>query len=298
MQGRTQSEALTPADGEKTVESPRPPEFVPESPLDWGRVDDVRLLDGMRAGNNRAFAEFMARFANVLLQLTRHLKVSPGERAALVDDFLDDAAMRLPEVRPVPRNLAAYLTTSFRRRLAYDGRGEARKEAIQRGLLRDIGPGAERVVAETCSEYLVRIASNDSGESASSDDHTCGSLKDLRGELTTALQDAMSDEEWQIIGWRGERMPYRDIAAMLGIAESTARGRVMRVRERLFGVAKRFIATLPADDGIALARSLGGVMLTVAHGRAPPIARAVRETVQQREGNEHRRRGRQGESDD
>lgn len=235
----------------------------------------------MRAGNNRAFAEFMARFADILLQLTRGLTLSPGERAALVDDFLDDAAMRLPEVQPVPRNLAAYLTTSFRRRLAYDGRREARKEAIQRGLLRDVGPGAERVVAETCSEYLVRLAGGDSVEGGSSDERTRGSLDDLRGELTIVLRDAVSNEDWQIIGWRGERMPYRDIAAMLGVAESTARGRVMRVRERLFGAAKRFIATLPTDDGIALARSLGGVMLTVANGRAPPIARAVRETVQQ-----------------
>lgn len=280
------------------MESPRLPEPDSESVADWARVDDARLLDGMRAGNNRAFAEFMARFADVLTQLTRRLKLSTGERAALVDDFLDDAAMRLPTVRPVPRNLAGYLTTSFRRRLALDGRREARREAIQHNLLRDVGRGGERVVAETCSEYLVRLADGGGAEGASTGEPTGGSLEDLRGELTEVLRDAASEAEWKIIGWRGERMPYRDIAAMLGIAESTARWRAMRVRERLFGVAKRFIATLPTDEGIALVRSLGGVMLTVADERAPPTARAVRETVQQREGNEHRQLGRQGERDE
>ncbi|NUR35739.1 MAG: hypothetical protein HOQ30_17175 [Gemmatimonadaceae bacterium] len=165
-------------------------------------------------------------------------------------------------------------------------------------MLRDVGRGGERVVAETCSEYLVRLADGGGAEGASTGEPTGGSLEDLRGELTEVLRDAASEAEWKIIGWRGERMPYRDIAAMLGIAESTARWRAMRVRERLFGVAKRFIATLPTDEGIALVRSLGGVMLTVADERAPPTARAVRETVQQREGNEHRQLGRQGERDE
>lgn len=285
------------------MEAPQYPEPEPDARVDWRTVDDAKLLDAMRDGREPAFAEFFTRFAPLLTGLTRRMRISAGERRALADDFLGDTAMRLVRMaHPVPRTLAGYLATSFRRRLALDYRVDTRRGAAQHLLLTDVGNGAERAVAETCSEYAIRLASGSEPSSDASDDGH-GQWTRLREELALALRASVTDEEWRILGWRSERVPYREIGEMLGVTAGAARVRVTRLRNRLFTAAKRHIATLPTQHGIVLARVLGGRRdeRTPGKGRAPPITQARGRREEDNEGTEQdssRRRGRRGARDE
>jgi len=285
------------------VEAPRYPEPEPDASVAWHTVDDAKLLDAMRDGREPAFAEFFMRFAPLLGGLTRRMRISAGERRALVDDFLGDAAMRLARVtHPVPRTLAGYLATSFRRRLALDYRVDARRGNAQHLLLTDVGNGAERAVAETCSEYAIRLASGTDPSDDDSDDSN-GQWTRLREELALALRASVTDDEWRILGWRSERVPYREIGEMLGLTAGAARVRVTRLRNRLFTAAKRHIAALPTQDGIVLARVLGGRRddRAPANGRAPSMSQSRDGRDKDTDGTEQdisRRRGRRGARDE
>lgn len=265
---------------ETTVEARQHPEPNRDAPRSWQEIDDLGLLAAMRSGAEAAYAEFFVRFGPMLHGLARRLRLSTGERTALVDEFLGDAAMRLVRITSaMPTALAAYLATSFRRRLALDWRNAARQHEIQRGLLTDLGTGSERVVAETCSAYVVRLARGEEGDTNEDGSGEAGEIGDwtrLRQSLALALLEGATEEERRVLAWRAERMPYREIGQLLGIPEGTARVRAIRLRDRLFGVAKRYISALPTHDGLLLARLLQGRQDAgaAASVRAPPLGAA------------------------
>lgn len=243
------------------MERPRAWQPDHDTAVDWRAADEASLVEGMRRGVEAATAEFLSRFTLMIHGMTRRLRLSASERRRLVDDFLGRAAMRFGRagVR-TPRSLTPYLATSFRHYLATAARTENRRHGLHEGLMTDVGQSSERAVAEVCSAYLLRIAGGREHpeDEVDADDHGDRDRRaKLREELARSLITSLTDEEQRILAWRSERLPYREIAKMLGITIGAARVRVMRLRDRLFAAATRHIAALPAADGILLAEIVG-----------------------------------------
>jgi RNA polymerase sigma factor (sigma-70 family) len=275
-QGRSQRRASS---KEQQVEAPRFPDGPSDEAESWIAADDATLLKGVRRGVEAAFAEFVTRYSPMLLGIARHRGLGRSDASTAVVDFLDASAMRLAESADrVPRSLPAYLAVSFRRRLNLDWRTAKRREALESMLATDVGRGTQRAIAETCSEYVIRLTSG-SGNEGTGDDHDAGSTAELRERVALVLDNAVNSEERRLLGYLADRMPQREIAELLGITHGNARIRILRLRDRLAGIAREYINTLPAEEGIALARFLsrGPRRPTPNAGHARPPSPALRQ---------------------
>ena len=221
----------------------------------WKACDEATLVGGMRSGVEHAFAEFFDRYKAMLVDTARRRGVAPEERRAYVTDFLGDAAMSLANpARAVPRSLAGYLTGGFRRWLAQRRRNAKRREGRQSGLVGEVESGAEGVVAELCSAYTLQSAAGvgDRGESTAKDTST----GELRLRAARSLLQSLTTDERAVLELLAERMPQREIAAILGVSPGAVRVRIHRLRQRLVAAAIALTNTLPVDEGRALANLL------------------------------------------
>jgi RNA polymerase sigma factor (sigma-70 family) len=263
--------------------------------VQWAAADDATLLGAIARGVEPAIGEFYRRFVDVLMAVARRHGVPAAERRSRAAEFLDDAALRLAAWRhPVPRSLVAYLATSFRRRLGMDWRAETRESHRHGATLSQVADGSQWVIAEMCSEYAIRSATS---PDAAAVEEERGLPDDARAELAHALWTAMSEEEQRMMGYLAERYPQREIAERLGLTPTTARVRIMRLRQRLRKVAAQYIATLSVEDGIALARALATPRARIAGGRRQPateVPRWPRQDQRQLQGHNQRPRHEEG----
>lgn len=242
----------------------------------WPTADDAALLVAIARGIEPAMKEFYDRFIDLLITAARRQGVPAGERRSRAAEFLDDAVLRVTERRhPAPRSLAAYLATSFRRRLGMDWRAETRESHRHGATLSEVADGSQRVVAEMCSEYAIRSATSPD-EAPVEGEH--GPHNQVRTELAQALWAAMSAEEQRMMGYLSERYPQREIGERMGITAAATRVRILRLRQRLRKVAAQYVSTLSVDDGIVLARVLGRP-----RGQAPQRIRQASIEQQQRQ---------------
>ena len=238
------------------MEAPRLPQSDHESMDGWSEADDATLVDGMRRGTEAAVEEFVDRYMPMLVGVARRRGLRGGNLITAVMDFLDSAAMRLAiEVSRIPDPLAPYLVVSFRNRLRDDWRAEERRKARERRMATDLGRGQQRVIAESCSEYALRLTAGVDGDGAEAE-QSLASWQTLREGLAIALEKEMTEGERQLLGYLADRMPQREIADILGIAHGNARVRILRLRERLVRAARAHINSLPVNEGIALASFL------------------------------------------
>ena len=236
------------------MEAPRLPQSDPDAVESWSAANDAELIAGMRRGVEAAIDEFVDRYTPMLVGVAKRRGLRGGNLITAVMDFLDSAAMRLAvEGSRIPDPLPPWLVLSFRHRLRDEWRAEERRKARESLMATDIGRGSQRAVAETCSEYAIRLTAGidepDSGE---------GSVTwlALREALAIAIEKGLSEGDRQLLGYLADRMPQRDIADILGITHGNARVRILRLRERLVRLARVHINTLPTADGIALASFL------------------------------------------
>lgn len=247
------------------MEAPRLPQIDPDAVECWSAADDAALIAGMRRGVEAAIDEFVDRYTPMLIGVARRRGLRGGDLIMAVLDFLDSAAMRLAiEASRVPDPLPPWLVVSFRHRLRDEWRAEERRKARELRMATDIGRGTQRVVAESCSEYAIRLTAGVDGPDPAEDAAT---RQVLREKLAIALDKGLSEGERQLLGYLADRMPQREIARILGITHGNARVRILRLRERLVRLARAYISSLPAAEGIALASFLDR-----------PPRRAVRDT--------------------
>jgi RNA polymerase sigma factor (sigma-70 family) len=206
------------------------------------------LVEGMRANEPAAFAEFMRRFRPLLLHESRRLGVQPALREEFVDDCMADVAMRLRQyTSTIPRSLAPYLVRALRLHRLYKRRSELRREtrAGVKERTDDFNADAARAAL---SESTTRISA---GEYADDSPAT-----DALERLVGMLDEELSDDERQILVWLGSLVPQSDIAEWLGISHGAARNRVMRLRERLKRSVKLCAAQLTLEERRTLDRQL------------------------------------------
>jgi RNA polymerase sigma factor (sigma-70 family) len=199
----------------------------------------------MRTGAPAAFEEFVERFHPVLLNYARRAAVGRSERDELVSDVLSDVALELltPGIR-TPRNPRMYLIGAFRHRLLNRERGHARRDRHQSGALQDAVLDSEYAdegeMVAGCSEGAVRESRGPGWERVA--------LPKALERLAVHLDEALTDEERQLLVAVAENVPQREVAEWLGLSHTVARKRLERLRGRMMDVAMRYTNTLEPDD--------------------------------------------------
>ena len=249
---------------EDGTEAQRPPGF------EYGarrarRWTDAALVTAMRRNEPGAFRELFERFAPLIAALARihrHPATDVDER---VTEFLDDAAMRLClPTTPLPRSLAAYLATSFRKRSLNAARDLQRRMRLRDGCSLEAGGLAERVVPSAVSESAVRASYGPGLE--------IPPLAQAIERLAAELERGLSADERRVLGWLGQRVPQREIAAWLGITHGALRVRVTRLRARLRDAAFRYADRLDGDERAEIDRFFHRIDVVVPTSLAPPRA--------------------------
>jgi RNA polymerase sigma factor (sigma-70 family) len=189
---------------------------------------DRELLQRMRRDDAVAIREFYHRFTPALWKVARQAHVQPALRDDVVTDCLTDSALHLmqPTVA-APVNLAGYLVSTLRHRLANDRRATQRRTAT--GTAATWTGDGERVVREVCSEASIRASAGPAAESPA--------LSPVLERLSRVIDAGLGDDERQMLRWVSASIPQRLIAEWLGITHNAARVRVLRLRERLIDLA-------------------------------------------------------------
>lgn len=201
---------------------------------------EQELVAGMRRDEPEAYREFFQRFRPLLLAEARRRGVQPALCHEMVDECLDDVAMRLRRyTTPVPRSLVPYLIRALRiHRLALR-RSERRRESGERdGEMPGGEPGAR--LTGSLSQETVRASAGPDG------DRTSGSSAVER--LASMIEEGLTEEEELILSWLSGWVPQSHIAEWLGITHGAARNRVMRLRARLKEVALQHTATFSGRE--------------------------------------------------
>ena len=219
----------------------------------------------MRRNEDGAFREFFERFAPLIAALARVHPLPGTDGDERVTEFLDDAAMRfcLPTT-PLPRSLTAYLAASFRKR-SLNGARDLRN----RVRLRDdnaVGAGglAERAMPGAVSENSLRTSYGPGLEAPL--------LGQAIERLAAELERGLSPEERRVLGWLGQRVPQREVAAWLGTTHGALRVRVARLRARLRDAAFRYADRLDGNERAEIDRFFRRIDVVVPTSLAPPRA--------------------------
>jgi DNA-directed RNA polymerase specialized sigma24 family protein len=219
---------------------------------------EQELVAGMRRDEPDAYREFFECFRPLLLAEARRRGVQPALCQEMVDECLDDVAMRLRRyTTPVPRSLVPYLVRALRiHRLALRRSERRRASGEHDGEMADGEPGARLI--GSLSQAAVRASAGPDGE------RTPASSAVER--LASMIEEGLTEEEELILSWVSGWVPQSHIAEWLGITHGAARNRVMRLRARLKEVALQHAATFTGREHAELADFFRRAFATTRNG--------------------------------
>src|SRR5688572_28359024 len=208
-------------------------------------LSDAALLDAMRGGDELALGEFVDRFRPLLEHFARRTGIPRWEWGTCITEVLDDVALKLATGRiKLPASLGGYLVRAVRYRHVELRRLAARRDR-QYSSASDVD-AAERVLVSLCSESTVRASEGPVRSDA------VGSAALAR--LATILRAELSEDEVLLLAWRSAGVPYRQVAAWLGITYAAAAKRIARLSQRLRGIAWLRAESFPSEERAEIAR--------------------------------------------
>ncbi len=211
----------------------------------YKEASDEAVVHAMRAGEEPAMREFIARYQSLVLVQARRFRVPEDERQHWTAEALYDVALALiRSTRPVPTSLPGYLIASCRRKAMMSERARRTRMVREAAVAGNVG--GERVIVATCSEDSLRHARGLTPE--------LRSLPAVLERLVEALDRRLDTGERTLLSWMGQRVPYSTMAAWLNISRSAVIKRAMRLRVRLLGVAMEFGQSLGSADRRELVR--------------------------------------------
>jgi DNA-directed RNA polymerase specialized sigma24 family protein len=197
------------------------------------------LVERMRRDDPEALLEFFRNFRPLLLEEARRLRVQPALRHEVVDECLDDVAMRLLEYTvPIPRSLAPYLVKAFRYHRLKRLQAELRRQVRERRGAPDDSLGDATV--GTASEASVRDSAGPLAEYS----------RPAQGveRLGTMVEEGLTPEEETIMSWVAHNVSQTDMAEWLGTTPGAVRTRVWRLRLRLKETSLRYAAAFTGRE--------------------------------------------------
>lgn len=202
-------------------------------------LDDHALVAAMRAGDDWAFGEFLARFRPVLL-LYADGRIPTELHAECIDDVLEDEALRLSDVRAmVPTQLRGYLVGAVRKRHLAVKRGRARRRRHHEDAAYVSDGGSVVVVHSVCAESTIAasrgVMANELSQPTALE------------QLAAAMVAELDDETIRLLSWIGRAVPHRTIAEWLGKSYDATTKQIWRLCRRLERAAPQYAAALPPD---------------------------------------------------
>ena len=215
----------------------------------WDDAPDHDLIAGLRAGYLAAFDEFMRRFQHLVELQARRFRVPPSDRLHWVAELLHDVALTLARSRtPARVSLTAYVIGACARKARGAARAARVRAVHEQAGLRDLAVTGERAVTSVCSEGSLRDSYGPGWEPPL--------LSPPLERLVSALDEGITADERQLLSWRGQLVPYSQMAGWLGTTRGAVKARVRRLVQRLVDVSLRFGATLELEDRRELLRFL------------------------------------------
>lgn len=160
-----------------------------------GHEDDSALLRRHLAGDAQAFGEIVDRYAGPLLRLAARLS---GD-TALAQDLVQETFLRLVRLAPTlgaQRSLGAWLVEVC---------GNLSRDALKTGARRR---GRDAAATARVEDAITAPSSNSHAET----DEARAALEAALGDLPIRQRQAVVLRVW-------DALPYRDIAAALGVSE-------------------------------------------------------------------------------
>jgi hypothetical protein len=224
-------------------------------------LDDRALVAAMRAGDDWAFGEFLARFRPVLVQYADG-RIPSELHAECIDEVLEDEALRLVNPRGiVPTQLRAYLVGAVRKRHLALKRSSARRRRRHEDAAYDAyaasDGGSVSVVRSVCAESTI-AASYGTGVAERNEPTALE-------QLATAMASELDEETIRLLGWIGRAVPHRTIAEWLGKSYEATTKQIWRLCRRLERAAPQHAAALPPE----VQRELERFFRRVERGRRP-----------------------------
>jgi hypothetical protein len=203
-------------------------------------LGDRALVDAMRASDDWAFGEFLARFRPVLVAYAGG-RIPEELFPECIEEVLEDEALKLADPRAVvPTQLRAYLVGAVRKRHLALRRSSARRrrwyEEAASGAL-STSDGREAVVRSACSESSITASRGP--------DRVESMEKTALEQLALAMERELDADSRRILVWLGRAVPHRQIAAWLDKSYDATTKQIWRLCRRLERAAPTYAATLP-----------------------------------------------------
>jgi RNA polymerase sigma factor (sigma-70 family) len=185
----------------------------------------------------RALAGLILYLEGLLAPSVKRFAVPGHDPAELVDTFLDDFVLTLPDFPIEGSEFVRYARTAFNNRLKQVVRNDRLREEKYRSAAEAGGSSGRTIISGCHSAYSLAAAR----ESPIRNEHDS-----VLARLTAHLQNILTRSERVLLRYLVRGAPAREIATWLGIEHGACRVRMHRLRFKLREEAVRYAE---ASDG-------------------------------------------------
>lgn len=219
------------------------------------------LLAAIRRGEESAFKELFVVYVPICREEARRLGVSEGYRDTIVYTVLDDVAMRLAETALPPPALTTYVVNALRNRVRTEYRSATREGVSDDYCYAASDDAPEMIVAESHSEYGLRVSSGIDNGSATL-------ARSVIKRLARVMTSELSREDLSLLAGVNRYIPLRKLAEEMNITHGAARVRLSRLRQRLAKAAFEHLDSLEMSDRREVLRFLTRAKVRVVHANS------------------------------
>ena len=223
--------------------------------VNYAALGEAALVGAMRAGNARAIDEFVLRYQRLLFDRAKTAGLRRRDCEEAIFDVVEDVAMLIVGRRLRPtQELGGYVVRCFFNRLADDAAEREWRWRVVREGSEEAPGGAESAVLGAMSEHTIR--------SSRGPDWEYIPLSAPLSKLASLIEEGLSGEEEQLLGWHSKYVPLRQIASWLGVSYAAAAQRSWRLRQRLRDTALQYASTFSRIEWVEISAFLDRCAVT------------------------------------
>ena len=191
-------------------------------------------MEAMRRDDSRAIDEFLVRYQRLLFDRARRAGIERRRCENCIIELLEDLAMGIVSGRLRPEKLSGYVFRAFSRRFSRSARKKNDPARPVHGEMADSDVEEEDAFVAAHSDHSVRASRGADWEPAR--------MSPALERLASMLDDGLTPDEQQLLGWMSRYIEIVRIADWLAINSDAAEKRITRLRARLREVAARHVS--------------------------------------------------------
>jgi len=207
--------------------------------------------------------ELFVVYVPICREEARRLNVSADYRDTIVHTVLDDVVLRLAETVLPPAALTTYVLNALRNRVRKEYRDTARARVSDEQTYATSDGSQEAVIAETHSEYGIRISSGIENGSTNP-------ARSVITRLAEVITGELAREDVALLVGVNRYIPLRKLAEEMNITHGAARVRLSRLRQRLAKLAGEYVNSLELHERREVLRFLRRANVRVAQTNLEP----------------------------